>query len=636
MKYISALMGAVLLFAGGGLTIAHANNGGDGVSPAVGKVVFVLGQAELQTEDGSISPVFMGMDIPEKSRLVVRDGSQVGWRMQDGATGQVRENSVFDIQAYHIDTANPENTEIRLELVEGEVSTRTGGSKESKHRYRLNTPIAAIGIRGTEFTVSTTREQSLVSLQSGEIVMSGFNAGCLRAAVGPCGGNSAEVLSEAQKGLALVFQEGQFKPQFVPVTKMKRIRSANKAADADEDQADGQTSAADTNATTEANTSGSQPSKTDNTSSSGTESNSGEAQQTSTTTQPATGSNTAGNSSASAATSTSSTMTVGSKSASTTNTASSGSAGAASMPEVVTVDSSKTPASVSPTPAASVAAPAVVAAPVAVAAAPMVVATPVEVGEAATVAAVSKSAASEPVKLADSVVSGMAEATKAAQLTKVSSSPDALAVAPNETLPTLPVAGPKDATVADEVIATLPTQPVTVPVLDTKPVVKWGRWNPAAGTGATPLSLQVNSEYELVASNRDYAITRETGYATPLPSAGGTFHLKPGTSEAYVNRGGEYVPANVENGKLDITVANSESATFSTGFDLKSTVYNGSVVATGTISKDGIMKDNRQIRDTVIQGAVAGTDKSIDSAAYTFYKWIDQDKYSVGGIDWVK
>jgi hypothetical protein len=573
MKYISAAFMGMAVFVGTTLFAqVHADQTINAAPQAVGKVVFLLGQANLYAKDGSVMPVFRGMDIPEGGRFVVQDRSQVGLRMMDGATEQIRANSVFEVKQYDFDPANPAASEIRLELVEGEVVSKTGkGGQAAKHRYRLNTPIAAIGIRGTEFTVNTTQLQTHVSLRSGAIVMSGFNNGCQRTGLGPCMGGSAETLSEAQQGLALVLQAGQFKPQLIPVVQVNHVSVSQNVKE-------GQASSSDT--------------KTSDTKTSDTKTSD---------------------------TKTSDTKTSDTK---TSDTVVASGASAA----VPAKESSKTSATV-----------------VAVA----------DTGVAATGSTKSSTSpvqVSEPIALGgvgSTKESSSVDAAKAGEIAKVAVLTPALVQVETPTQAVItpsPVAGPKEFvidvsgdSVAPITSPAVPNVPVVAPSLPTSttPVVKWGRWSPAAGAGAIPLSEQVGKEYALITSNSQYAVTRLAKYDKLLPTAPAVYNFKPGTSEAYIREGGRYTKATVGDARLQVKINNADSASFSTGFSLASEAYNGSVTATGTISKDGIMMDDRLDRATVIQGAVAGDGTTLNSAAYTFYHSINTTQDSFGGIDWV-
>ncbi|HHC74720.1 MAG TPA: hypothetical protein ENK78_06565, partial [Thiothrix sp.] len=93
----------------------------------------------------------------------------------------------------------------------------TGKAGEAaKHNYRLNTPLAAIGIRGTDFTVETSATQTKVVVHSGAIVMSRFDSLCSQAGLGPCSGRGAMALLAEQRQQALILRQGEQRPQLAP------------------------------------------------------------------------------------------------------------------------------------------------------------------------------------------------------------------------------------------------------------------------------------------------------------------------------------------------------------------------------------------------------------------------------------
>ncbi len=199
-----------------------------------------------------------------------------------------------------------------------------------------------------------------------------------------------------------------------------------------------------------------------------------------------------------------------------------------------------------------------------------------------------------------------------------------------------PVSGPVESVidVGGDTVAPKISPVATLPPVNTAPVVKIGRWNPASGVGAIPLSEQVNKEYALITSNAYYAVTRLKNYTNQLPVKPASYAFKPVGSEAFVREGTQYTAATVSDAKLRINVENSDSAVFATEFKVSSDVYNDVISATGTVSKNGILTDDRKDRFTVIRGAVAGDDTTLRNAAYGFYKSIDTNKDTFGGITW--
>jgi len=194
-------------------------------SDSVGKVVFILGKVQLLTQNAEgetrQQPVQRGSDVYIGSSIVTLDRAQVGIRMIDGATLQIRANSHFSIQQYEYDAQAPENSAVKFFLQKGELNSKTGAAgKAAKHKYRLNTPIAAIGIRGTEFTVTTDSQHTRVDVLSGGVVVSAFNQSCALSGTGPCSGQNAVALFANHRNRSLILQRNALRPRIVsPVLK---------------------------------------------------------------------------------------------------------------------------------------------------------------------------------------------------------------------------------------------------------------------------------------------------------------------------------------------------------------------------------------------------------------------------------
>ncbi|MBJ7313303.1 FecR domain-containing protein [Rugamonas sp. CCM 8940] len=160
--------------------------------------------------------------------LLVGDAVQEGDEIATGAQGYVylktvdngllilRPGSRARIVTYHVDRAVPANTQIKFELLSGVARSVSGDAvKLARQNFRFNTPVAAIGVRGTDFTVSTDQETSRVTVISGAIVVSGFNASCLPGGSGPCEHPASRELAANQAGQMLQVRRGQAAPQLM-------------------------------------------------------------------------------------------------------------------------------------------------------------------------------------------------------------------------------------------------------------------------------------------------------------------------------------------------------------------------------------------------------------------------------------
>jgi hypothetical protein len=83
----------------------------------------------------------------------------------------VRPDSELWIKKYDIDPKGV-NTRIEIELVKGTVRQISGNaSRRQPDRYRLSTPVAAIGVRGTDFLAKTEARSLETIVQEGSIVI---------------------------------------------------------------------------------------------------------------------------------------------------------------------------------------------------------------------------------------------------------------------------------------------------------------------------------------------------------------------------------------------------------------------------------------------------------------------------------
>ena len=156
---------------------------------SVGVATLVIGSPNLVVGDVK-TPIATGGEITVGSQVLTGAGSHVHVRFRDGTLVSVRPNSELKVIAFEGDAGTVNS--FRLELVKGVSRTISGdGLKSSRERFRLNTPIAAIGIRGTDFTTRVSSSETEVKVHAGEVVMAPFGPGCLADALGPCVTDSA-------------------------------------------------------------------------------------------------------------------------------------------------------------------------------------------------------------------------------------------------------------------------------------------------------------------------------------------------------------------------------------------------------------------------------------------------------------
>lgn len=170
-----------------------------------GKIIFVAGAANAGDDLARV-----GASVAEGQMLRTGADGFIYVKTIDNGLFILRPNTQARIVTYHVDQKNPANTRIKLELLNGVARSKSGEAvKLARQNFRFNTPVAAIGVRGTDFTVFTDSETSRVAVLSGGVVVSGFTAGCSPDGAGPCEGATSRELSATQRGQLVQVRRGQ-------------------------------------------------------------------------------------------------------------------------------------------------------------------------------------------------------------------------------------------------------------------------------------------------------------------------------------------------------------------------------------------------------------------------------------------
>ena len=161
-----------------------------------GRIVFAIGDAKVIGATGATRPAVNGEPVAAGERVVTGREAYVHLRMVDEAFIAVRPESTLAIDLYDYDAASPKNSRIRLQLDSGNTRTVSGrGGEAAKDRYRFNTPVAAIGLRGTDYTVRAVDDITRVSVSRGAVAVTPLGADCSADTLGPCASAATRELS---------------------------------------------------------------------------------------------------------------------------------------------------------------------------------------------------------------------------------------------------------------------------------------------------------------------------------------------------------------------------------------------------------------------------------------------------------
>lgn len=181
-----------------------------------GEVMFVSGQAKRQKADGANEAVAKGMTLLEGDRIKTAADSHVYVRLRDGGLLVVRPASELHVDLWRYDPARPQDSMIKYTLDGGVARHVSGqGAKAARDKFRFNTPMAAIGVRGTDFTVLAEPGLTRISVQSGGVIVNSFGNGCRAEGVGPCEGASAVELFASARDKLLQLRSGERRPEVI-------------------------------------------------------------------------------------------------------------------------------------------------------------------------------------------------------------------------------------------------------------------------------------------------------------------------------------------------------------------------------------------------------------------------------------
>lgn len=179
----------------------------------VGDITLVVGQFEVQRSDGPVQNLVKGDPILEGDIVKTTLNGHVHIRFIDGGLVSVRPNSVFTVHEFRFDPAQPATSVVRLSLEKGEVRAISGqAAQQAKDRFRLNTPLVAIGVKGTDFTTQSSQGLTRVTVNQGAIVMAPFDQSCRAESLGVCTGARAKDLTADMTGMALIYRSGSVDP----------------------------------------------------------------------------------------------------------------------------------------------------------------------------------------------------------------------------------------------------------------------------------------------------------------------------------------------------------------------------------------------------------------------------------------
>src|SRR5688500_20034930 len=131
-----------------------------GVSAAAGRVEFVLGGVTVAARDGQARPLVRGAEL-DTGDVVRTNNGRAQIRFADGAYVSLQPESEFNITEYRFDGKADGSERGFFGLLKGAMRTVTGAiGRSNRNAYRLTTPTATVGIRGTGVVIQVLPDGS--------------------------------------------------------------------------------------------------------------------------------------------------------------------------------------------------------------------------------------------------------------------------------------------------------------------------------------------------------------------------------------------------------------------------------------------------------------------------------------------
>ena len=155
---------------------------------SVGEISLLIGSVIATDGQGAKRILKRGAFVYEKDTIETAAGGHAHLHFIDDGVVSLRPNSRLKIDSYVFNAQNPDQNSIRLNLESGVLRSISGkATKDAHERFRLNTPITAVGVLGTDFLVRAEAEKMWAAVFSGAIAVAPLDgAGCTTAGLGAC------------------------------------------------------------------------------------------------------------------------------------------------------------------------------------------------------------------------------------------------------------------------------------------------------------------------------------------------------------------------------------------------------------------------------------------------------------------
>lgn len=157
---------------------------GQALAETAGRVNFVVGEVSAISNDGSRRVLGKGDLVNSGERLETGRG-RLQIRFTDGSFVSLQPNTVFGLDNYAFNKAKPAEGTLLFNFLRGGMRTVSGAiGKVNRNNYRVQTPVATIGIRGTSYAANQEPNGRLLLTVSNGMVNIGNDFGSSNVGVG--------------------------------------------------------------------------------------------------------------------------------------------------------------------------------------------------------------------------------------------------------------------------------------------------------------------------------------------------------------------------------------------------------------------------------------------------------------------
>jgi len=123
-------------------------------APGVGKAIISIGSVVTTSKDGVEKKLKRRGKVFEGDTIKVGNKSRVQLRFVDNQLVVLKANTVFRIDEYKFKDKKDQNKSAALSLLKGGMRSITGAiGKSSRDKYKVKTPVATMGVRGTHYVI---------------------------------------------------------------------------------------------------------------------------------------------------------------------------------------------------------------------------------------------------------------------------------------------------------------------------------------------------------------------------------------------------------------------------------------------------------------------------------------------------